>query len=217
VNIFKIKMKILQFLLTAVFISLSCSSNDNDPSQNPVENEPVQGFTAGCPNTTYPPWEISPYVLPYPVGERYMTRLSHCSGSYHSEGQPDEYAIDFAMDIGTIITASRQGTVVHVIETGVDGEFPNNLVVVKHSDNTFAQYMHLTRYGAMVEVGDFVVQGDSIGRSGATGLAGYPHLHFVVTDGGWEYPYSSIPYTFKNTEANPYSLEARHYYTAEPY
>ncbi|QNJ98483.1 M23 family metallopeptidase [Constantimarinum furrinae] len=210
-------MKILQLVIVLLFLSNSCSKNDNEMVQQGIDNEPVQGITVGCPNTTYPFWQISPYVLPYPVGKTYMTNLSHCSGSFHAEGQPDEYAIDFAMDIGTIITASRPGTVVHVVETGVDGEHPNNLVVIKHTDDSYAQYMHLTRYGAMVEIGDFVVQGDTIGRSGATGLAGYPHLHFVVTDGGWEYPYSSIPYTFKNTEPNPYSLKARHNYTAEPY
>ena len=78
--------------------------------------------------------------------------------------------------------------------------------------------MHLTKDGALVEVGDTITKGQLIGYSGATGLAGYPHLHFVVTtDSGWEYPYDSVPVTFKNTAANPNSLVSGETYTATNY
>ncbi|GER59132.1 M23 family metallopeptidase [Patiriisocius marinus] len=170
----------------------------------------------GCAGD-YPEWLTSPYVLPYPVGKTYQVALSHCSGSYHSPGQPDQYAIDFRMNIGTLITAAREGTVVYVQESGTDYMFPNNIVVVKHGDGTYAQYMHLTKNGALVTPDSFVAKGDSIGYSGATGLAGYPHLHFVVTQDSWPYPYTSIPYNFKNTASNPRSLNSGRSYTAEPY
>lgn len=78
------------------------------------------------------------------------------------------------MRIGTLITAPRVSTVVHVEQSGEDYGFPNNLVVVDHDDGTFAHYMHLTRDGALVTEGARVLRGDSIGWSGATGLAGYP-------------------------------------------
>jgi murein DD-endopeptidase MepM/ murein hydrolase activator NlpD len=172
---------------------------------------------AGCPNYVYPDWTTSKYVLPYAVGQTYTVNLSQCTISYHAEGQPDQFGIDFEMNIGTIITAARAGMVVHVEESGTDGNFPNNLVVVRHDDNTFAQYMHLTENGALVEVGDSVVQGTPIGKSGATGLAGYPHLHFIVTRDAWEYPYEGVPYNFKNTKPNPRSLITGTRYTANPY
>lgn len=171
----------------------------------------------GCPGTVYPDWQLSPYVLPYPVGKTYGVNLSHCSGSYHSAGQPDQFAIDFRMNIGTLITAAREGTVIYVQQNGQDYSFPNNLVVVQHNDGTYAQYMHLTYQGALTTVGSNVTKGDSIGFSGATGLAGYPHLHYVVTIDDWAYPYTSIPYTFSNTEANPVSLISGRSYTALPY
>ncbi|RMB57455.1 M23 family metallopeptidase [Dokdonia sinensis] len=120
------------------------------------------------------------------------------------------------MPIRTKLTASRAGTVVHVEESGGDFGFPNNLVVVK-SGNTYAQYMHLTKDGAIVEVGDQVTAGQEIGLSGATGLAGYPHLHFVITQGGWEYPYQSVPHNFRNTRENPYGPESGLLYEAMPY
>jgi len=44
--------------------------------------------------------------------------------------------------------------------------------------------MHLTQDGATVTVGQGAGQGQLIGYSGAKGLAGYLHLHFVVTRGG---------------------------------
>lgn len=172
----------------------------------------------GCPGARYPNWERSPYVLPYPVGEAYTVDLSHCSGSYHSLGQPDAFAIDFAMPIGTLITASRAGQVLYVREEGHDGPgSPNNLVVVDHGDGTFAEYMHLTFEGALVRAGDDVEQGTEIGLSGATGLAGYPHLHFVVVEGRWAYPYESIPTTFSNTVSNERSLASGHTYRAKSY
>lgn len=171
----------------------------------------------GCPGGAYRDWKTSDYVLPYPVGKTYVVNLSHCSGSYHSEGLPDEFAIDFDMPIGTLITAARAGRVVYVEERGEDGNHPNNLVVVDHGDATFAEYMHLTNQGALVRVGDTVAPGDSIGLSGATGLAGYPHLHFVVALDTWSWPYVSIPTTFRNTAANPRSLASGYEYTAVPF
>lgn len=209
----------MNYFLTIVWIvtlMLGCSEKDDTVPQ-PQQTDDDSNTVLGCTSATYPNWQTSEYVLPYPVGTSYTTKLSHCSHSYHAAGEADEFATDFVMPVGTLITASRAGEVVHVEEGGVDGEFPNNLVVVKHEDNTYAQYMHLTWGGAFVEVGAMVVQGDSIGKSGATGLAGYPHLHFVVTKEGWEYPYQSTPFNVKNTLSNPRGPASYKEYPAFPY
>ncbi len=200
------------FLAVTYGILSACdlfSGNDADNKIGPV--------ASGCPGVEYPDWKTSPYVLPYPVGKTYKVDLSNCSGSFHGEGKPDQFAIDFNMRIGTQITAARPGRVVYVQENGYDGAFPNNLVVVDHGDDTYAEYMHLTRNGAQVEPGDSVKQGDKIGLSGATGLAGYPHLHFVVVKGGWTWPYTSIPVTFKNTASNRRGLASGYEYKAFRY
>lgn len=183
------------------------------PSASPLSPD----ADASCADPTYPDWATSPYVLPYPVGETHQVRLNNCSSSYHSAGTPDEFATDFAMPVGTIIVASRAGTVEFVRESGFDYDQPNNLVVVHHGDGTYAQYMHLTRNGASVEAGEAVAQGDTIGLSGATGLAGYPHLHFVVTTADWAWPYNSIPVSFSNTTPNPHGLESGTEYEALAY
>lgn len=204
--------------LVLISFSICCSQNDDvyrSPNQKALYPPNIE--SGRCTGSTYGDWKTSKFVLPYPVGETYSVDLSHCSGSYHSKGQPDQYAIDFSMEIGTTITASREGKVVHIEESGNDFNHPNNLVVVQHGDNTYAQYMHLTRDGARVKIGEQVTKGQAIGLSGATGLAGYPHLHFVVTSGSWKYPYSSIPKNFSNTTTNENSLQMGHSYQALPY
>ncbi len=171
----------------------------------------------GCPGVEYPDWESSEYVLPFAVGRVFKVQLGNCSSSYHSEQYPDKFAYDFVMEIGTEIYASRAGKVVYVEESGQDYHHPNNLVIIDHGDNSFAEYMHLSKGGAAVELADIVEAGDLIGFSGATGLAGYPHLHFIVVKNDPAWPYEAIPITFRNTEANPRGLKSYTQYTALPF
>jgi len=211
-------------LASFLFFFINCSSiNEKEIVTNPVIDDTIkttrQGPVAeGCPGINYPDWKTSPYVLPYPVGKAYNTELTNCTKSYHSEGQPDQFAYDFNMAIGTLITASRPGKIVFVEESGgLNGFFPNNLVVVDHGDNTFALYMHLMYNGSIVNIGDTVSQGSPIGLSGKTGLAGYPHLHFVVVEDSWDYPYISVPITFSNTLSNVRGLASYTRYEAFEY
>jgi Peptidase family M23 len=191
---------------------INCKENDDFPDG--VSGEPP---SFNCSDVIFPDWSTSDYVLPFPIGKSYQIGLSACTNSYHAPGQPDQFAIDINMPIDSQITSSTNGQVIYVEESGNDFEFPNNIIVVKYG-NVFIQYMHLTKDGALVEVGDTITKGQLIGYSGATGLAGYPHLHFVVTtDSGWEYPYDSVPVTFKNTAANPNSLVSGETYTATNY
>jgi len=198
---------------------MNCSQKDSFNNNTGGGGE--QEFANGCEGIEYPNWSFSPHKLPYPVGQSYKVGLSNCSGGAHSEGLPDQYAIDFVMDIGTLVTASRKGVIIYVEESGLDYESVNNVVVLKDEDFYFLQYQHLTHNGALVEEGDFVEIGDPIGYSGASGLAAYPHLHFVGTD--WDYnkpygtyEYTSFPITFSNTTSNPNSLIQNKTYEALP-
>jgi len=211
-------------ILFFIFFLISCSSSSEKNVVTPKDDDktttdPRKGPIAkGCPNVKYPDWKTSPYVLPYPVGKAYDTELTNCTKSFHAEGQPDQFAYDFNMDIGTLITCSRAGEVVALEERGgLNGNFPNNYVVVDHGDDTYAIYMHLKYKGALVNIGDYVQQGDSIGLSGQTGLAGYPHLHFIVVVESWEYPYFGVPITFSNTLSNVRGLASNTKYKAFSY
>jgi murein DD-endopeptidase MepM/ murein hydrolase activator NlpD len=211
--------EVIPLIPTSPSSDLATDPLSTDSSSNPAPSPTFaigQDPVIGCTTAEYPDWETSPYVLPFQVGETYKVNLSNCSSSYHAAGQHDELAYDFAMDVGSLITASRAGTVIFVEESGIKSEI-NNLVVVDHGDDTFGEYMHLKQDGALVEVGDFVEQGDEIGLSGATGLAGYPHLHFIVVQGKWTWPYTGVPVTFSNTTPNPFGLATNTKYTALAY
>ena len=200
---------------TGIFILLLlCFACSKKESSFGVPSVDQGNLEKGCANTNYPNWENSLHMLPYPVGKSYTIGLSHCSGEEHSEGLPDQFAIDIIMTVGTLVTASRKGTIMFVEESGMDYEFPNNMVILRDEDGYFLQYQNLTHNGALVSVGQFVEIGDPIGLSGASGGARYPHLHFVATDSNWQYPYTSYPITFKNTSENPYSLIEGKTYTA---
>lgn len=200
------------FLLLSLIYA--CKSDDGFVSDNTGSGD----LTVGCEGTSYPNWETSNHVLPYPVGQSYKVGLSNCSGTPHSEGEPDQFAIDFMMNTGTLVTATRKGTIMLVVESGDDFSPTNNFVVLRDEDGIFMHYQHLTKDGALVEEGDFVEQGDPIGRSGASGTT-FPHLNLVATRlGDWEPPYSrSYPVTFSNTAANPMSLAQGESYEALPY
>ncbi len=77
---------------------------------------------------------------------------------------------DYAAPSGTPIMTTASGTVEQTGYTAGNGNF----VKVKH-DRTYAtQYLHMSKI--LVRRGQFVKQGDVIGRVGSTGLATGPHV-----------------------------------------
>lgn len=193
---------------------VSAACDGSNPTQ-PREPEICTGFAA---------WESSAYVLPYPVGSAYLVNQGNCSGFGHSGFW--KYGYDFDIPIGTLVTATRAGVVLHSVGDARDGDrSKTNLVTVEHADGTVAVYSHLTFDGALVEVGELVRAGDEIGLSGDTGnTGGLPHLHFSLhpcgalpglTDGGGGC--ATIPFNFRNTAPNPQGLVAGQVYEALPY
>jgi murein DD-endopeptidase MepM/ murein hydrolase activator NlpD len=172
----------------------------------------------GCDGQPYPDPAGSPYVLPYAVGQTFRTGLTNCSSSFHAAGNPDQYAFDFDMPVGTPFVAARDGTVFQVVENAPsDGGGNGNYVVVDHGDGTYGLYLHSPMDGISVTVGQEVHRGDVLGVTGRSGLAGYPHLHFTVVSGSPQYPYSGIPVSFRNARPRDVVLEGDKLYEAESY
>ncbi|MFJ9888323.1 M23 family metallopeptidase [Streptomyces sp. NPDC091287] len=86
---------------------------------------------------------------------------------------------DFAVPIGTTVTAVHKGTVVKAGPNGAgDGPAYGNAVVIKHSNGKYSQYAHLSKVN--VKVGEQVKTGEKIALSGNTGNSSGPHLHFEI-------------------------------------
>ncbi|MEW2137682.1 M23 family metallopeptidase [Streptomyces sp. NPDC005409] len=86
---------------------------------------------------------------------------------------------DFAVPVGTPVKAAAAGVVVKAGPNGGgDGPAYGNAIVIKHADNTYSQYAHLSRI--QVRIGQKVAARQRIALSGNTGNSSGPHLHFEI-------------------------------------
>jgi len=72
------------------------------------------------------------------------------------------------------IPASNDGKVIWAQDLGIYG----NCIVIDHGYGLQSVYGHLSEF--LVKKGDMVKKGQTIGRTGSTGLAGGDHLHFTM-------------------------------------
>ncbi|MDT8416885.1 MAG: peptidoglycan DD-metalloendopeptidase family protein [Lutibacter sp.] len=77
---------------------------------------------------------------------------------------------DYAAAIGTPIEATANGTVIESRYAGGNG----NYVKIRHNSTYTTQYLHMSK--RLVKVGDYVKQGDVIGKIGMTGNTAGPHV-----------------------------------------
>jgi murein DD-endopeptidase MepM/ murein hydrolase activator NlpD len=85
---------------------------------------------------------------------------------------------DLASYTGTPIVSANRGKVLFADELGIYG----NCVIVDHGMGVQSLYAHLS--SIEVKPGDRVEKGQTLGRSGMTGLAGGDHLHFTMLVNG---------------------------------
>ncbi|AGP52623.1 transglycosylase family protein [Streptomyces rapamycinicus] len=97
------------------------------------------------------------------------------AGSSWSSGH--HTGVDFPVGIGTSVKAVGSG---HVVSAGWGGAYGYQ-VVIRHPDGKYSQYGHLSQLS--VRAGQNVNGGQQIGRSGSTGNATGPHLHFEIRTG----------------------------------
>ncbi len=85
---------------------------------------------------------------------------------------------DLSVTLHVAVAAANDGQVVYADDLGIYG----NCVVLDHGYGLQSIYGHLS--AIEVKPGDVVKKGQSLGRSGSTGLAGGDHLHFSMQVGG---------------------------------
>jgi murein DD-endopeptidase MepM/ murein hydrolase activator NlpD len=102
--------------------------------------------------------------------------------TYVYKGQEVDRQVHLGFDLASLahapVHASNAGKIVFADFLGIYG----NCVIVDHGLGLQSLYAHLSSIG--VKVGDTVTQGQELGKSGTTGLAGGDHLHFTMLLGG---------------------------------
>ncbi len=98
--------------------------------------------------------------------------------SYVYQGKQIDAQTHLGFDLASLrqspVTAASNGTVVFAGPLGIYGD----AVIIDHGLGIFSLYGHLS--AITTQVGAGVQRGDTIGRTGETGLAGGDHLHFSV-------------------------------------
>jgi len=124
------------------------------------------------------------YDLPYASGTAHTVSQGY-DGEYSHKGR-NLFAIDFLMPEGAAVCAARPGLVMEIREDSNEGGSSDaysdkaNYVRMLQEDGTIADYWHIRRIGALVDIGQTVERGPTITLSGDTGRSLGPHLHFRV-------------------------------------
>jgi murein DD-endopeptidase MepM/ murein hydrolase activator NlpD len=102
--------------------------------------------------------------------------------TYIYKGKDVDHQVHLGFDLAVTsrvpILSANAGTVVNASWLGIYG----NCVIVDHGMGVQSLYGHLSSFD--VKVGDKVGRGQTLGRSGMTGMAGGDHLHFTMLVNG---------------------------------
>lgn len=138
--------------------------------------------------------------------------------SYNGHNGTDICLHDFRqMDRCVRVKAAASGTVVRIAFNNFDRNtewgtgLPANLVQIRHADGTYAFYYHLMKKSVTVKLGEYVLQGQTIGYVGSSGNSTAAHLHFEpgyysgntwVKRDPWQGDYNHSPSLW--VDQNPY-------------
>ena len=120
-----------------------------------------------------------PTLSPFKIVSGFKIRTLFDQTKMH---QGIDIILSGAKSYGSPIYAVKAGTVVHVNRNTSKNE--GNAVWIRHENNVYTQYMHLSKI--LVKEGQVVNKEQKIGLMGCTGRCTGPHLHLGVWYG---YPY----------------------------
>jgi murein DD-endopeptidase MepM/ murein hydrolase activator NlpD len=107
-----------------------------------------------------------------PVDGKIISGFGPKEGGLHNDG------VNIRAPRGTPVRAAQNGVVVYA---GNDLEGYGNLILVRHQNNKMTAYAHLDKF--LINRGETVKQGQSIGTVGSTGQVDSPQLHFEIRRG----------------------------------
>ncbi len=114
------------------------------------------------------------------------------------------------MDEGVPVLAAANGRVIYVVDGNYDRMYeaspvPANGVQLVHEDGSTSLYWHLRTNSTMVQLGEYVREGQQLGFVGSSGFTMTPHLHFEGRDptgnfDPWSGPANPFPSLWKHQE-----------------
>jgi murein DD-endopeptidase MepM/ murein hydrolase activator NlpD len=141
----------------------------------------------------------------------------------HANFPESAHAVDFECPPGTAVVAADDGEIIFVKddapsdEAVTPQEYLNakargeekqlfaertNLIGIRHHDDTYTEYIHLSQGSSSVKLGDKVRKGQVIATTALSGVMDKPHLHFnrfkVVEDDSGKRA-ESIPFEMVHT------------------
>jgi len=106
------------------------------------------------------------------ITSRFGKRILRGKVNYHT-------GLDMGVIEGSEVCAIMSGKVI-IANTGDTGY--GNYIVINHGSGFVSLYAHLSKI--MINEGDCIVKGDTIGKSGNTGNSTGPHLHLEIIKNG---------------------------------
>lgn len=118
----------------------------------------------------------SPFRFEPRVTSRFSYRRLHPILGTHRP----HLGVDYGAPTGTQVIAVANGRVVSATASGGSG----NMVRLRHTNGYETYYLHLSRFAKGMRPGSRVVQGQTVGYVGSTGLATGPHLDYRIRKNG---------------------------------
>lgn len=138
-------------------------------------------------NTSFGSGQTGDMIWPLPYSDTYVSssfKMRTLNGVTKQHNGID--ICRWAGTHGATIVAVKDGTVEVAYKSGNNGGY-GLYVVINHGNGVKTYYAHLS--ATLVNVGDYVTQGTTIGRAGNTGYSFGAHLHFgLMINGGWVNP-----------------------------
>lgn len=193
-----------------LLLAVACSGDDGGPSDNGAVTVVTSGEDAGSvvATTTVAPSTTAPTTTAVPVPAEHVFPLRPLSACDYTDGHHDYPANDIFCPIGTEVVAVTDGVVDFVTRTDEwdpavgDPALRGGLSVAIVGDDGVRYYgSHLSVVDPGVRVGDRVVAGQRLGRSGDSGNAAGtdPHLHFGISR-----PTTPDDWMVRRGEVNPF-------------
>ncbi|MEM9677613.1 MAG: peptidoglycan DD-metalloendopeptidase family protein [Pseudomonadota bacterium] len=139
--------------------------------QRPTVQSPAPKVTyrAPKPKSNKNVASVAPAAFQWPLKGRVLARFGEKMAGNTNDG------IDIAAPVGSSVRAVRSGKVIYA---GSELEDFGQLILLSHSDGWVSAYAHASK--TLVKRGDTVQTGQVIAKSGQTGNAASPRLHFEL-------------------------------------